>query len=148
MTKQQIQSELKAAMMAKDTLKLSTLRMLLGAVQTAEVTGEKHDATPDEILGLLQREVKRRKEAMDEYQMAGRTDLARQEGKELVILQSYLPEQLTSEEIEALAKAAITATEATRPQDFGKVMKELSPKIKGKADGKTVSDVVRKLLGQ
>ncbi len=147
MTKQQIQSELKSAMIAKDELALSTLRMLLSAVQSAEVQGEKHEVTEEEIATMVQREVKRHKESIEEYRKGAREDLVAEEQRELELLQTYLPQQLSSEEIESLAKAAITASGATSDQDFGRVMKELSPRIKGKADGKTVSEIVKKLLG-
>ena len=146
MTKSQIQSELKSAMIAKDELKVSTLRMLLSAVQSAEVQGEKHDVTEEEIATMVQREVKRRKESIEEYRNGAREDLAAQEEQELALLQTYLPEQLSIDEIESIATSAIAASGATTAQDFGRVMKELSPRIKGRADGKTVSEIVKKLL--
>lgn len=147
MTKSQIQEELKSAMIAKDQLKLSTLRMLLSAIQSAEVSGEKHEVTEEEIATIIQREVKRHKESIEEYRNGAREDLAAQEERELVILQAYLPTQLSSEEIESLATAAIATCNATTAQDFGRVMKELAPQIKGNADGKTVSEIVRRLIG-
>ncbi len=134
-------------MIAKDELKLSTLRMLLSAIQSTEVSGEKHEVTEEEITTIIQREVKRHKESIEEYRKGAREDLAAQEEQELAILQTYLPAQLTVEAIESLATTAIATCGAVSAQDFGRVMKELAPKIKGNADGKTVSDIVRRLLG-
>lgn len=146
MTKQDLQQQLKQAMIAKDELRLSTLRMLLSAVQASETQGEKHDATEEEIAGLIGREIKRRKEAIEEYTKGSREDLAAKENQELTILEAYLPPQLSPEEVESIVAQAIQSTGATSASDFGKVMKEVSAKTKGRADGKTISELVKSLL--
>ncbi len=146
MTKQDLQQQLKQAMIAKDELKLSTLRMLLSAIQMSETQGEKHDASEDEIMGLVSREVKRRKESIEEYNKGGREDLATKEEREMKMLEAFLPQQLSSQEIEAIVKEAIQSTGAASASDFGKVMKEVSTRTKGRADGKLVSELVKKLL--
>ena len=146
MNKSDLQQQLKQAMIAKDELKLSTLRMLLSAVQASETQGEKHDATEEEIAGLVGREIKRRKEAIEEFTKGGREDLAKKEHQELEILEAYLPPQLSPEEVEGIVKQAIQSTGAASAADFGKAMKEVSAKTKGRADGKMVSELVKKLL--
>jgi len=146
MNKSDLQQQLKQAMIAKDELKLSTLRMLLSAVQASETQGEKHDATEEEIAGLVGREIKRRKEAIEEFTKGGREDLAKKEHQELEILEAYLPPQLSPEEVEGIVKQAIQSTGAASAANFGKAMKEVSAKTKGRADGKMVSELVKKLL--
>lgn len=147
MTKQDLRNDLKTAMMAKEELKVSTLRMLLSAIQTVETQSEKHEASEEEMMSVVSREVKRHKEAIEEYQKANRPELAQKEQSELAILESYLPAQLSSDEVATIVKAGIATAGATSADDFGKVMKEVSPKVKGKADGKIVSDLVKQLLG-
>lgn len=147
MTKQGIQDDLKKAMMAKDEATVSTLRMLLSAIQVSERTGELHAATQEELMTVTAREAKRRKEAIEEYTKALRNDLAQKEQKELSILETYLPQSLNTEELTTIIKEAITAIGATTAQDFGRVMKEVTSKTRGRADGKIVSDTVKALLG-
>lgn len=146
MTKEQLLNDLKESMKTKNELKTSTLRMLLAAIKTSEVQGEKHEATEVEILDILSREVKRHNESIEEYSKASRADLADKERAELVILQTYQPAQMGESDLTTLIQEVIAATGATSAQDFGKVMKELTPKTKGRADGKMVSELVKKLL--
>ncbi|MBI5135670.1 GatB/YqeY domain-containing protein [Candidatus Uhrbacteria bacterium] len=146
MTKQDLQLQLKQAMIAKEKLRVSTLRLLLSAIQLSERQGDLHEATPEETVSIIQREVKRRREAIEEYTRASRADLAQSEQQELQILESYLPQQLTTEEVDAIIRETITNTGASTTADFGKVMKEVSVKTRGRADGKLVCDRVKQLL--
>lgn len=148
MLKQKIQEDLKQAMLNKDETKLSTIRMLKSALQYFEISkgGAGYEATDDDVIEVLGREVKKRRESIELYEKGGRADLADKEKKELEILQNYLPEQMGEEEIRTLIKETIASTGASGMQDMGKVMGVLMPKVKGKADGSLVSSIVRNKL--
>jgi uncharacterized protein YqeY len=139
--------DMKQAMKSGDTLKRDTLRMLIASVKNAWMA-KQADLTDADVLGVISKEVKRRQESIDAFKKGGRTDLVIKEESEMVILQSYLPEQLSREEIVAAAKEVIAAVGAESPGDKGKVMQQLMPKLKGKADGKAINDVVTELLGK
>lgn len=145
--KDQIMSSLKAAMKAKDTQKRNALRMLQAAVKQVEIDEQK-DLSTEEEMEILIKEAKKRRESIDELEGAGRGEEAEDERYELELITSFLPEQLSREEVEAMAKEAIEQTGATEQRDMGKVMGMLSPKTKGRADGKMVSTIVRELLTQ
>jgi hypothetical protein len=141
----QLEADLKDAMRSGDDVRKRTLRMALSAVKLAEVEkrGELDEAG---MVSVLQREVKSRNETIQDAERAGRPDLADAARAELAVLQAYLPEQLSDEELTRLARQAIAETGATSPTEVGKVMKALMPQVQGKADGKAVSDRVRQLL--
>jgi uncharacterized protein YqeY len=139
--------DMKQAMKSGDTLKRDTLRMLIASVKNAWMA-KQADLTDADVLGVISKEVKRRQESIDAFKKGDRTDLVVKEEAEMVILQSYLPEQLSQEEIVAAAKEVIGAVGAQGPGDKGKVMQQLMPKLKGKADGKAINDVVTELLGK
>jgi uncharacterized protein YqeY len=142
-----ITEDMKQAMKAGDAVKRDTLRMLLSSVKNAE--GAKlADLEEGEVLSVISKEVKRHKESIDAFKKGDRADLVAKEEAELKILQSYLPEQLNRDEIVKMAKEVIEAVGAAGPGDKGKVMQQLMPKLKGKADGKVVNEVVMELLGQ
>jgi len=145
MSKQKLQEELKQSMLAKNELKTSVLRMLLSALNYYEIQkgGAGYEATEEDVLSVIQKEVKQRRDSIEQFNNAGRQELADKEQKELEMLEVYLPEQMGEEEVKALVKDAITQTGAASMQDMGKVMGYLSPKIKGKADGGFVSKLVR-----
>ncbi|HCM36532.1 MAG: glutamyl-tRNA amidotransferase [Candidatus Wildermuthbacteria bacterium RIFCSPLOWO2_02_FULL_47_9c] len=144
--KQRIQQDLKEAMLQRDELKTGALRMLLAAfVNKEKEKGE--PITEEQAQGVLLAEAKKRKEAAEAFEKGGRQDMAEKERKELEILQEYLPEQMPEDEIQKLAKEAIAKTGASRPQDMGRVMAELMPQLKGRADGALVSSIVKELLG-
>jgi len=132
-------------MRSGDEPRKRTMRMLLSAVKLAEVEkrGELDDAG---MQAVFQKEVKVRHEAIGDAEKAHREDLAQAARAELAILQAYLPEPLSSADLEGMARQAIAAAGAAGPQDMGKVMKELMPRVQGRADGKDVSAVVRGLL--
>lgn len=148
MVKDQIQEDLKQAMLAKDEFKLSTLRMLKSALQYYEINkgGAGYTATDEDVLDVVEKEVKKRRESIEMYKSGGRNELAEKEEKELQILQAYLPEQMSEDEIRKLVDEAVEATDASTMQDMGKVMGALMPKVKGKADGNLVSRLVREKL--
>jgi len=134
-------------MRSGDALRRDVLRMAVNAAYNVEKRNQK-PLTEDEFLAVLTREVKTRRESVDAYGNAGRDDLAAKEQAEIAILEEYLPAALSEAEIQALLDEAIAATGATNPRDMGKVMGWLSPKIRGRADGKVVSGLVASTLAQ
>lgn len=145
MIKDELMQDLKAAMKERDMIKKDTITMLRAAI--LQVEKDKQITLGDnEILEIVAKEVKKRKESKAEFQKADRDDLVEGLDKEIEVLSKYMPKQLTVEEIEALVKEAIKEENATSPRDMGKVMKNLRPKVAAKADGKLVSDMVKKLL--
>ena len=143
--KEKLLEELKIAMREKDELRKNTITMLRAAILQIE-KDEQKVLNDDEIQVVVSKEVKKRKESIEEFKKAERNDLAEEVEKEIEILSKYLPEQLSNEEVEKIVKEAIEKTGATEVKDMGKVMQEVRPKTQGKADGKFVSDLVRKLL--
>lgn len=145
--KKKITSDLIDAMKAKNGIKLSALRMLKAAIMKFEVAGEKKkEATDDEILQLIGKEVKQRKDSIDAFRKGSREDLAVKEEAEMKILQSYLPAQIKEDELRAVITQVISQTGATGKTDFGKVMSAVMAQVKGKAEGQTVSRLVGELL--
>jgi len=146
-TLEQIRSELKEAQKAQDSFKVGTLRYILSAIHNAEIEkGKGETLTEEELVTILQKQAKQRRESIEAYEKGGRADLAEKEQKELGIIESYLPEQMGEEEITKLVEEAISVTGASSPQDMAKVMGVLMPKIKGKADGSLVSRLVKENL--
>ncbi len=148
MNKQKLREDLKQSMLAKNELKTSVLRLLLSAINYYEIQkgGAGYEATPEDILSVIQKEAKQRNDSIEQYKNANRQELVDKEEKELEILKTYLPEQLGEDEIKKLVGEAIQNTGAGSVSDMGKVMGYLSPKIKGKADGSLVSKLVRESL--
>lgn len=134
------------AMRARDERRTQTLRMAMAAAHNQEIARGRA-LTDDEVVEVLTKQVKQRRESIEVYRSAGREDRAAAEEAEAAILAEFLPEQLSPEEIEALAREAIAQTGASTPADLGRVMGALSPRTKGRADGRLVSDTVRRLLG-
>jgi uncharacterized protein YqeY len=134
-------------MRSGDALRRDVLRMATNAAYNVEKRNQK-PLTDDEFLGVLTREVKTRRESVDAYTKAGRDDLAAKEQAEIAILDEYLPAALSEAEIQALLDEAIAATGASSPRDMGKVMGWLSPRIRGRADGKVVSGLVASALAR
>jgi hypothetical protein len=146
-TRARLQDALKAAMISKDHQRRDVLRMVISEMKQVEVD-ERRILTADAVVTILQREVKKRRESIDEARKAGREDIAVPVEQEVRILEEFLPEQLSREQIRALAQEAISASGATSAKEMGKVMAVLMPRVKGVADGKLVNDVVRELLSQ
>jgi uncharacterized protein YqeY len=134
-------------MRSGDTLRRDVLRMVQNAIYNADKA--KHTTmSDDEIVGVITREVKTRRESVDAFRKGNREDLASKEEAEIAILAEYLPQSLTEAEIAALVEEAIAATSATSARDLGKVMGWLSPRTRGRADGKVVSGLVAQALAQ
>lgn len=150
MLKQQLRDELKQAMIARDELKLSVLRMLLSAITYYEINkgGAGYEATDEDVLTVIQTQVKQRKDSISQFENAGRQELAEKEKKELALLSVYMPAQMSEEEVRGVVKDAISEAGATSPADMGKVMSLLMPKVKGKADGGMVSRIVKEELAK
>jgi uncharacterized protein YqeY len=140
-----LQNDLKEAIRNGDTVRKNTLRMALAAIKLAEVEKRGSLNEPD-ILAILQKETKGRKETIEDAKKANRDDLIKSAEAELAVLQTYLPQPLLPEELDELIQTSIEETGATNPGDMGKVMKALMPKVQGRADGKVVSQRVRELL--
>ena len=143
--KEQLDADLKTAMRDKDALKLSVVRMLKSAVKYREIELMKplDDAG---VLAVIGSEIKRRRDSVDQYRAGNRQDLADKEEAEIRFLQAYLPQQLTDDELRAKVDAAIASVGAKGPKDMGAVMKALLPDVQGRAEGKTVSEMVKARL--
>ena len=148
MTKQELKDELKKSMLAKDTEKTGILRMVISALGYYEIEkgGAGYEATAEDVETVMQRQAKQRRDSIEQFKAGGREELAANEQKELDLIQQYLPEQMSEEEVIKLVEEAIAATGASTPQDMGKVMGVLTPKTKGKADGSFVAKTVREKL--
>jgi len=147
--KEKLQSDLTDAIRSRAEVKAGTIRMLLAAITTEEVSGKAARVLTDaEIITVLSREAKKRREAVEAYVAANRTDLADKEKAEGDVISEYLPAQLSEDEIKKMIADAIAETGASGPAGMGQVMKVLSPKIAGKADGGVVSGLVKAALGQ
>jgi uncharacterized protein YqeY len=144
---QRLEAAMRDAMRARDEQRTQTLRMAMAAAHNQKIA-KRRDLTDDEVVEVLTRQVKQRRESIAMYRDGGREDRAAAEEAEAVILAEFLPQQLTETEVEALARAAISETGATSPGDLGRVMGTLNPRTKGRADGRLVSDVVRRLLAE
>ncbi len=144
---EQVGADIAAAMKARDSSRLSALRMLKAAIMNKGVE-KGRDLDDAEVLQVVASLVKQRRDSIEQFAQAGRTDLVDKETGELTILQAYLPPSATPEEINAAVAEAIAETGATSPKDMGKVMKAVMPKLAGKnADGKAVNEAVRRTLG-
>lgn len=148
MTKQQLQEELKQSMLAKDAVKTSVLRMLLSGINYYEIQkgGAGYQASDEDVLSVIQKEAKQRRDSIEQFKNAGRQELVDKETKELEILQKYLPQQMGEDEIREIVKQTIREIDATSIADMGKIMGALMPKTKGKADGGLVSKIVKEEL--
>ena len=140
--KDRITEDMKAAMRARDSERLSVIRMLLAACKQREVD-ERIDLDDNAVVGLVDKLIKQRKDSISQFQAAGRADLVAAEQAELAVLQAYLPEQLSSTEIEAAVAAAIAESGATSARDMGKVMGLLKPRLGGRADMGQVSSLIK-----
>jgi uncharacterized protein YqeY len=143
--KVQLQAALKEAMINKDNLRRDVIRGLLSAVKQVEVDGQK-ELHGDDVIAILQKEAKKRRESIDEAVKVGRNEIADQEKLELAIIETFLPAQLSREQLTTIVQETIAQTGVTSPKEIGKLMGALMPKVKGLADGKLVNEVVRELL--
>ena len=142
---QRLESAMRDSMRARDELRTQTLRMAMAAAHNERIARGR-DLTDEEVVDVIGRQVKQRRESIAVYRDAGHLDRAAGEEAEAAILAEFMPEQLTEPQVEALAREAIAEVRASSPGDMGRVMGHLSPRTRGRADGRMVSDVVRRLL--
>ena len=143
--KQKILNDLKNAMKNQNKELLSVIRMVKGAIQMEEIK-VKHELSDDEVIGIIARESKTRKESIKEFEKGNRTDLIEQTKKEIDILNRYMPEQMSEEEINATIDSVFAKVNPTKPSDMGAIMKEITPLVKGKADMSLVSSKIKERL--
>ena len=148
MTKADLQNELKQSMLAKTADKTSVLRMLISAISYFEINkgGAGYEATEEDVMNVINSEAKKRRDSIEQYNNANRPELAEKEQAELMLLQAYLPEQMSEDAVRKLVQNAVSQTGATSQADMGKVMGALMPQVKGKADGGLVSRLVKEAL--
>nr|WP_039734883.1 GatB/YqeY domain-containing protein [Desulfotomaculum nigrificans] len=139
-------NDMKEAMKAKDKLKVDTIRMVNAAIKNAEINAKK-ELSESEVIDVIAREIKMRRDALEEYKKANRPEEMAKIKEEIDILMAYMPKQLSESEIRQIVQKTINQTSAQGAKDMGKVMGILMPKVKGKADGKLVSNIVKELLG-
>ena len=144
--REKILADIKSAMVSKDTIKLNTLRFLNSAIKNKEIDSRPTPITAEDIMQVIKKLVKQRKESIEQFSTAGRMDLADQESSELKILEAYMPSQMTKEQIEKLVADVIAATGAKTVKDMGTVMKESMARSAGNADGKMLSEVIKSKL--
>lgn len=142
---EQLRADLKTAMRARDDVRKTTIRMALAALKNAHVS-KNADLTPDEELGVVSKEARQLKDAIVEFRRGNREDLVEATTAQVEILEQYLPQPLDEDEIRALIQAAIAETGAAGPKQMGLVMRVLMPQVRGRADGGTVSQMVRAML--
>jgi len=158
--KEKIQQDFKEAFKGKEEVKVSTFKILQSEIRNAEIAKKtkmakdgdvtdievKSQLNDEEVVHVVAKEAKKRKDAMEIYKKEGRDDLFKREESELAVLSSYLPEQLPEDEIRKIAEEAVRDSGATGPEDMGKIMKVLIPKVKGKADGALVNNIVKEVM--
>lgn len=145
--KEQIQQDLITAMKEKHEVTTSAIRLLKAAIIKFETAGDKKVATDDDIIQLAGKEIKQRRDSIDQFEKGGRPELAVREKEEIKVLEKYLPAQLSEDEVRTIVQNVIASTGATGKSDLGKVMGALMPRTKGKADGGMVNKIVQELLG-
>ncbi len=145
--KDRISDDMKAAMRAKEKDRLTTIRMLLAAIKQKEVD-ERVEIDDNAVLAVIEKMVKQRRDAIKQYEDAGRTELADKEKDEIIVLQEYMPAQMSDDEISTLIDEAIAAVDAQGPQDMGKLMGYVKPKAQGRADMGKVSQLIKAKLAQ
>lgn len=143
---EQIEKDVITAMKSRDAVKVSTLRLLKSAVGNYLIQVKKDKPADADILGVIAKQAKQRRESLESFEKAGRNDLADKEKAELAILEAYLPKQMSEDELVREVRKAIAASDAKGPADMGKLMKVLMPAVQGKADGQRVQAAVKSIL--
>jgi len=143
---QRVNDELKSSMLARQAVRTGTLRMLKAALGYAQIEKKTETLSDADVMAMIQREAKKRRDSIEEFEKAGRTEMAANEKAELEVLIEYLPKALSAEELENLIREVITEVGATSKKDMGAVMKAAQSKVDGRADGKSVSALVSRLL--
>jgi len=143
---QRVNDELKSSMLARQAVRTGTLRMLKAALGYAQIEKKTETLSDADVMAMIQREAKKRRDSIEEFEKAGRTEMAANEKAELEVLTEYLPKALSAEELESLIREVITEVGATSKKDMGAVMKVAQSQVDGRADGKSVSALVSRLL--
>jgi uncharacterized protein YqeY len=143
---ERLQQEIKAAMLARDSERLSTLRLLKSAIGYVQIEKKTEQLSDTEMVAVIQKEAKKRRDSIEQYQNGGRPELADKEARELTVLEAFLPKPLSPEELEQIVRATIQELGATSKKEMGPVVKAVQSKAAGRADGKTISGLVGKLL--
>ncbi len=143
---ERLSQEIKAAMLAKDADRLSTLRMLKSAMGYAQIERKTESLSDADVIAIAQKEVKKRRDSVEQFEKGGRPELAAREKQEITVLESFLPQAMPAEDLEKLVRATIQELGATSKKDMGPVIKAVQAKAAGRADGKTVSGLVGRLL--
>jgi uncharacterized protein YqeY len=143
--KQRLTDDLKKALLARDKVRVSAIKLAISAIKYAEIARQ-GDLTDGDIAGIISKEIKQRRESIDAFKLGKRDDLAAQEAAEMAVLQEYMPPQMTREEIAAFARQVIAEVGASGPKDKGKVMSKLMPQLKGRAEGQEINAIVSELL--
>ena len=143
--KDTLTNDMKEAMKAKEKDRLAVIRMVRGAIKQIEIDSKK-ELEDEAVIGVISKEVKMRKDSVEEFKKGGREDLVAKTEAEIAVLMPYLPQQLSEDEIRSLVQAAVEQVGASSPKDMGKVMGVLMPKVKGRADGKLVNTIVKEAL--
>lgn len=144
--REKITADVKSAMLAKDSVKLNTLRFLQSAIKNKEIESRPNPITADDVMGVIKKLVKQRKESIDQFTTAGRNDLADQESAELKVLEAYMPAQMNQTDVEKIVNDVIVAVGAKSVKDMGTVMKETQARTAGQADGKMISEIIKAKL--
>lgn len=144
--REKIMADVKSAMVSKDTVKLNTLRFLQSAIKNKEIELRPNPISLDDVMGVIKKIVKQRRESIEQFSTAGRQDLVDQETAELKVMEAYMPAQLSKEQIEKLVADVIAATGAKSIKDMGTVMKEAQARSGGQADGKLLSEIIKAKL--
>jgi gatB/yqey domain protein len=142
---EQLTADMKTAMKQGEKERLSVIRLVRGAVRQVEIDGKK-TLTDDEVIGVITKEVKMRRDSIEEFERGGRADLIEKTKMEIDLLMPYLPAQLTADEVKKIVEDTVAEVGAATAKDMGKVMGVLMPRLKGRADGKLVNEIVRSLL--
>lgn len=143
---ERINEDLKVYMKSKDTFKLGVVRMVKGAVQLEKINLKKEELSDDEIIKLISKQIKMRKDSIAEFTKAGRDDLVQQNEKEIDVLKEYMPEEMSEEEVINIINEAISSTGASNIKEMGKVMREVTPKVSGRFDMGRVSSIIKEKL--
>ncbi len=143
---QRLSDEIKAAMFAKDAERLSALRMLKSAIGYTQIERKNENLSEEEVVSIIQKEAKKRRDASEQFDKGGRSELAEKEKRELAILEAFLPKALSADELEQLVRGVIAETGAASKKDMGAVMKAAQSKVAGRADGRAISAIVARLL--
>ena len=143
---ERVGQEIKTAMLAKDADRLGTLRLLKSAIGYAQIERKTDNLSDAEVVTMVQKEIKKRRDSIEQFEKGGRPELAAKEKQEIVVLETFLPRPLAAEELEALVRATIQEIGATSKKEMGPVIKAVQAKAAGRADGKSISTLVGKLL--